>query len=101
MADTVHIVELVSQALLREYMHKKGYKATLAKYDAEEPRTEQSISSRAHLSNVLGINPKTSAYSTFMESLIEARIQLLQEGPREQPVAPGGDAGAETVAHGR
>mmetsp|Transcript_11903 Transcript_11903/g.21598 ORF Transcript_11903/g.21598 Transcript_11903/m.21598 type:complete len:613 (-) Transcript_11903:1318-3156(-) len=70
-------VELLSQALLREYMHKKGYKATWARYDDEEPRTAQTISSRKQMASLLGLTTEQSAgkYKTFMEMIVEARLQ--------------------------
>ncbi|CAD2219219.1 hypothetical protein AGDE_13855 [Angomonas deanei] len=47
--------KLLAQALLREYMHKRGYRATLAAFDKENPRDEKTISSRAVMHELLNI----------------------------------------------
>eukprot|EP00667_Euglena_gracilis_P024666 EG_transcript_28498 len=85
-------VELLSQALLREYMHKKGFRATLAQFDVEQPRTSKSISSRLQMSRMLDLSPTGAAYTTFMEMIIEARLLLLKPAntttdPARRPTA--------------
>lgn len=47
--------ELLAQALLREFMHRRGLHATLKAFDAENPRDERTISSRALMRQLLNI----------------------------------------------
>lgn len=76
-------VNQLAQALLREYMHRKGYKVTLQKFDEENPRTEATISSRSVMNNAMlmdAINarnkskPKDIQCGTFMELLCAYRL---------------------------
>ncbi|KAG8343764.1 hypothetical protein ERJ75_001763900 [Trypanosoma vivax] len=47
--------ELLAQALLREFMHRRGYTKTLRAFDAECPRDERTISSRQLMRQLLEI----------------------------------------------
>ncbi|CAJ1987034.1 hypothetical protein conserved [Leishmania donovani] len=82
-------VELLAQALLREYMHRRGLRETLRTFDAENPRDERTISSRALMRQLLNIpvdgrpsrlQPTASSSSakpqapTFMEELCSYRL---------------------------
>ncbi|KAG5484503.1 hypothetical protein LSCM1_07875 [Leishmania martiniquensis] len=82
-------VELLAQALLREYMHRRGLRETLRAFDAENPRDERTISSRALMRRLLNIpvegrpsrlQPTASSPSvktqapTFMEELCSHRL---------------------------
>lgn len=82
-------VTLLAQALLREYMHRRGLRETLRTFDAESPRDERTISSRALMRQLLNIpvegrpsrlQPTTSSSSakpqapTFMEELCSYRL---------------------------
>lgn len=49
-------IDLLAQALLREYMHRKGYKGTLAAFDSENPRTEITISSRQLMTQLMQLH---------------------------------------------
>ncbi|XQJ25510.1 hypothetical protein NXY56_001448 [Leishmania guyanensis] len=48
-------VKLLAEALLREYMHRRGLRETLRTFDAENPRDERTISSRALMRQLLNI----------------------------------------------
>ncbi|CAG9570472.1 hypothetical_protein_-_conserved [Leishmania major strain Friedlin] len=82
-------VKLLAQALLREYMHRRGLRETLRTFDAENPRDERTISSRALMRQLLNIpvegrpsrlQPTASSSSakpqapTFMEELCSYRL---------------------------
>jgi hypothetical protein len=73
-------VELLAQALLREYMHRKQFKRTLAAFDAEHPRDERTVSSRAvmydlmHLAHVMP-GMKERGIETIMEALCCMRFE--------------------------
>ena len=45
--------EELAQALLREYMHRRGFAKTLASFDRENPRGYTTISSRALMTNLM------------------------------------------------
>ncbi|KAG5509867.1 hypothetical protein JKF63_07512 [Porcisia hertigi] len=80
-------VELLAQALLREYMHRRGLHETLRTFDQENPRDERTISSRALMRQLLNIpvegrpsrlQPTSSSAKpqapTFMEELCSYRL---------------------------
>ena len=62
-SDSVAVpsTQLVIDALLREYMKRKGMKAALAAFDAENPRDETSISQLSVLVNGLSATPLPGA----------------------------------------
>ena len=67
-------VDLLSQALLREYMHKKKFTETLKSFDEENPRDHRTISSRALMSDMLHLQSilpacKSHGIDTIMEAL--------------------------------
>ncbi|KPI82866.1 hypothetical protein ABL78_8119 [Leptomonas seymouri] len=81
--------ELLAQALLREFMHRRGLHETLKAFDTESPRDERTISSRAVMRHLLNIpvegrpsrlQPSVSASTgkalppTFMEELCSYRL---------------------------
>ncbi|KAL7698875.1 hypothetical protein NQL31_006449 [Lotmaria passim] len=81
--------ELLAQALLREFMHRRGLHETLKAFDEENPRDERTISSRAVMRQLLNIpvegrpsrlQPTMSAATgkaqppTFMEELCSYRL---------------------------
>ncbi|KPA75728.1 hypothetical protein ABB37_08274 [Leptomonas pyrrhocoris] len=81
--------ELLAQALLREFMHRRGLHETLKAFDEENPRDERTISSRAVMRQLLNIpvegrpsrlQPTVSASTgkamppTFMEELCSYRL---------------------------
>lgn len=74
-------VDLLSQALLREYMHKKQYSSTLKTFDEENPRDERTISSRALMSELMYVSPelqqklKADGIETIMEMLCSIRVE--------------------------
>ncbi|CAD2216845.1 hypothetical protein ADEAN_000432300 [Angomonas deanei] len=78
-------VRLLSEALLREYMHKLGFKETLKAFDEENPRGEETISSRALMSDLMALHPDTSAtlkekgLETIMEMLCGLRVERRME----------------------
>ena len=64
-------VEQLSAALLREYMHKKKYKDTLAQFDLENPRVPgKTITSRALMGELMGMDA--------IQSRNARRIQIAQ-----------------------
>ncbi|XQJ31139.1 protein of unknown function (DUF4205), putative [Leishmania guyanensis] len=74
-------VQLLSDALLREYMHRRGFLATLKAFDDEHPRDENTISSRALMSDLMALNPddqqrmKGEGIETIMEMLCNLRVE--------------------------
>ncbi|KAF5224510.1 hypothetical protein ECC02_002453 [Trypanosoma cruzi] len=48
-------VDALAQALLREFMHRRGYTKTLQKFDCECPRDERTIASRQLMRQLLEI----------------------------------------------
>ena len=71
-------VDVLAQALLREYMHRRGFKATLAAFDAECPRTETTISSRQLMVALLSFSRiqdrlmrQSAPFHTFMERFVD------------------------------
>lgn len=73
-------VDLLAQALLREFMHKRQYRDTLVMFDEECPRDEHTISSRALMAELMMISPertallKTEGIETIMEMLCKMRV---------------------------
>lgn len=89
---------LLSQALLREYMHRKGYKRTLAVFDEESPRTDTTISSRQLMASLMELQTiqdrnqeRKEPMATIMDMLCSYRlrkrdiIRRRQEGDAERP----------------
>jgi hypothetical protein len=85
--------ELLAQALLREFMHRRGLHETLKAFDQENPRDERTISSRALMRQLLNIpvadrpsrlQPTACAANgkplppTFMEELCSYRLTKRQ-----------------------
>lgn len=74
-------VDLLAQALLREYMHKKGFKGTLAAFDEENPRDERTISSRSVMGDLMALDKqrqeemKVRGVDTIMEALCYTRAE--------------------------
>lgn len=74
-------VDLLAQALLREYMHKKGFKGTLAAFDDENPRDDRTISSRAVMGDLMALDKprqeelKSKGVDTIMEALCYTRAE--------------------------
>lgn len=74
-------VDLLSQALLREFMHKRQFKDTLAMFDEECPRDERTISSRALMTELMYVSPELTArlkadgIETIMEILCSMRVE--------------------------
>lgn len=74
-------VQLLSDALLREYMHRRGYLATLKAFDAEHPRDADTISSRALMSDLMDLSGeaqqrmKADGIETIMEMLCNLRVE--------------------------
>lgn len=78
-------VRLLSDALLREYMHKKGFRKTLSTFDREHPRDTDTISSRAVMADLMALSSaeqdrlKRVGIETIMEMLCNLRIERRQE----------------------
>ncbi|CCD12239.1 unnamed protein product [Trypanosoma congolense IL3000] len=74
-------VELLSEALLREYMHKRKFTETLRAFDEENPRGSDTISSRALMSDLMTLKPETQksmksdGIETIMEMLCCLRVR--------------------------
>ncbi|AYU83008.1 protein of unknown function (DUF4205), putative [Leishmania donovani] len=81
-------VQLLSDALLREYMHRRGFLATLKAFDVEHPRDANTISSRALMSDLMALNPddqqrmKGEGIETIMEMLCNLRVERRLETER-------------------
>ncbi|KAH8613834.1 putative protein of unknown function (DUF4205) [Trypanosoma vivax] len=78
-------VELLSEALLREYMHKRKFTETLRVFDEENPRGSDTITSRALMSDLMALKPETQksmkndGVETIMEMLCCLRVQRRME----------------------
>ncbi|ORC92340.1 uncharacterized protein TM35_000045540 [Trypanosoma theileri] len=90
-------VELLSEALLREYMHKRKFAETLRAFDEENPRDSDTISSRALMSDLMALKPETQrllkadGVETIMEMLCYLRVKRrleLEELKRQASVEP-------------
>jgi hypothetical protein len=74
-------VDLLAQALLREYMHRKKYKATLECFDQENPRNEKTVSQRSVMSDMMYLSAevqsglKARGIETIMEMLCAGRVE--------------------------
>ena len=76
-------VDLLAQALLREYMHRKGYHRTLSKFDEENPRGETTISSRQLMHSLMALDDtlaprnkkRAKPLGTIMELLCSYRLR--------------------------
>lgn len=81
-------VQLLSDALLREYMHRRGFLATLKAFDEEHPRDANTISSRALMSDLMALDPadqqrmKGEGIETIMEMLCNLRVERRLETER-------------------
>eukprot|EP00698_Gefionella_okellyi_P018887 TRINITY_DN5716_c0_g1_i1.p1 TRINITY_DN5716_c0_g1~~TRINITY_DN5716_c0_g1_i1.p1 ORF type:complete len:591 (-),score=102.47 TRINITY_DN5716_c0_g1_i1:1106-2878(-) len=71
-------IDILAQAILREFMARKGCKATLAAFDAERPRNEKTISSRTAIVKALSIEKlvrknkeRASPFATMLEMICE------------------------------
>eukprot|EP00756_Hemistasia_phaeocysticola_P001963 Hpha_TRINITY_DN11357_c0_g1::TRINITY_DN11357_c0_g1_i1::g.63090::m.63090 len=76
-------VEELTFSLLREYMHRKGFKESLAAFDKEVPRSEKTIASRALMHDMMhtevlvhGNKKRGEEWATIMEVLCEHRLAL-------------------------
>eukprot|EP00668_Euglena_longa_P046349 GGOE01062034.1.p1 GENE.GGOE01062034.1~~GGOE01062034.1.p1 ORF type:complete len:554 (-),score=207.83 GGOE01062034.1:165-1826(-) len=82
--DQLERIEELSKALLREFMHKRGYKETLKAFDAECPRGSGTLDSRQvlkeqlHMKSVVQRNTegKREPWASFsiLEHMIEDRL---------------------------
>ncbi|KAH9601666.1 protein of unknown function DUF4205 [Trypanosoma melophagium] len=94
-------VELLSEALLREYMHKRKFTETLHAFDEENPRDSDTISSRALMSDLMALKPETQrllkadGVETIMEMLCYLRVkrrleleELKRQASVESPPTP-------------
>lgn len=74
-------VRLLSDALLREYMHRRGFTKTLQKFDEEHPRDGETVSSRAVMSDLMALTSsdqqrlKGEGIETIMEMLCSLRVE--------------------------
>jgi ubiquitin carboxyl-terminal hydrolase MINDY-3/4 len=81
-------VQLLSDALLREYMHRRGFRATLKAFDEEHPRDDNTISSRAVMSDLMALRSddqqrmKEAGVETIMEMLCNLRVERRVEVER-------------------
>lgn len=77
-------VRLLSDALLREYMHRKGFLQTLKKFDEEHPRDADTVSSRAVMCDLMALTSsdqqrlKSEGTETVMEMLCSMRTERRQ-----------------------
>ncbi|XP_065897128.1 probable ubiquitin carboxyl-terminal hydrolase MINDY-4 isoform X2 [Dysidea avara] len=75
-------VEQLSLALVREFLNRKGLKATLASMDAECPRTAESISSRTVLCKEIHLEhlmKKNKDHSSPFKTIIEVIVRYFVE----------------------
>ncbi|XP_029640899.1 probable ubiquitin carboxyl-terminal hydrolase MINDY-4 isoform X1 [Octopus sinensis] len=75
-------VEAVTASLIREYLSRKGLKATLQSMDIEMPRTESSINNRVALMKQLHIEKlmkKNKADSNPLRSMVEVVTKFILE----------------------
>eukprot|EP01063_Lacrimia_lanifica_P028703 TRINITY_DN4235_c0_g3_i1.p1 TRINITY_DN4235_c0_g3~~TRINITY_DN4235_c0_g3_i1.p1 ORF type:complete len:539 (+),score=153.83 TRINITY_DN4235_c0_g3_i1:114-1730(+) len=72
-------IDLVAQAIVREYLHKKKHTHVLKLFDDLNPRDDRAISSRAKLRSMLGLGEPHKSYSVF-EQVIAQRLADTQQG---------------------
>lgn len=78
-------VRLLSDALLREFMHRRGFTKTLQKFDEEHPRDEDTVSSRAVMGDLMALSSsdqqrlKGEGIETIMEMLCSLRVERRQQ----------------------
>ena len=93
--------DLLAQALLREYMHRRGFKATLQVFDAESPRDGATVSSRAAMAGLLcwddvapriALDASAKAAPPFMVQLCQYRLRKREL--RRRAAAPAAAAAA-------
>ncbi|KAJ9463184.1 hypothetical protein DIPPA_30796 [Diplonema papillatum] len=79
-------IDELSKALLREYMHKRGFLRTLGAFDNEDPRTDMTIASRAVMLDLmhLGKKSKHSIMEDICHQRIGYRVFKAAAGPVEQ-----------------
>lgn len=70
------MVESIAASLIREYLSRKGLKATLRAMDEEMPRTEQSISNRVALMKQLHIE-KLMKRNKQVENPLRSMVEVL------------------------
>ena len=103
-------IDELAKALLREYMHRKGYKKTLAAFDEENPRSESTISSRLAMNETMALGvmaarnkaTRNPPYATIMEMLCAHRLRkrnLVHQKAATSEVSEGG--GEESGAAGK
>ncbi|RNF07148.1 hypothetical protein TraAM80_03503 [Trypanosoma rangeli] len=68
-------VELLSEALLREYMHKRKFTETLKTFDVEHPRDADTIASRALMSDMMALGPEMQR--TLKDDGVETIVEML------------------------
>ena len=95
-------VEELAQALLREFMHKKGAKAALTVFDDENARTDKTIKSRAVMTSLMSMqaiqarNAKAATpHATFMEQLCGYRLRKRRIAKGDAEAAQDDSSGAE------
>eukprot|EP01063_Lacrimia_lanifica_P023453 TRINITY_DN3098_c0_g1_i1.p1 TRINITY_DN3098_c0_g1~~TRINITY_DN3098_c0_g1_i1.p1 ORF type:complete len:334 (+),score=170.47 TRINITY_DN3098_c0_g1_i1:147-1148(+) len=65
-------VDELAKALLREYMHKRGFMETLRAFDAEDPRGEFTIGNRSLMMDMMFLKQKSA--SSIMEAICQRRL---------------------------
>ncbi|KAK7198957.1 hypothetical protein NESM_000863100 [Novymonas esmeraldas] len=109
-------VDLLAQALLREFMHRRGLRETLRAFDTESPRDARTIASRALMRQLLNIPvegrpsrlqaaaPSSAGAKpqapTFMEELCSYRLTKRSYASAEGPLSGRRAAGADGEGEG-
>jgi len=94
----------LARALLREYLHKRGWKETLRAFDAECPRgtgtldSRQALKERLHLKDVMHRNLETraepSAGLSILEHMVADRVYSAPASAAAKPCASVGPRGS-------
>jgi hypothetical protein len=80
-------VNLLAQALLREFLHRRGYKQTLGIFDQECPRTDKTISSRQLMIDMMKLSKIQERSAKRAASTAAATVDGGKRSGRGAPAA--------------
>eukprot|EP00755_Sulcionema_specki_P017455 Sspe_Gene.64412::Locus_38055_Transcript_1_1_Confidence_1.000_Length_2087::g.64412::m.64412 len=96
-------VDELAQALLREYLHKKGFQETMRIFDTEQPRTDRTISSRTLMADMMVLEKchkrnqaRESPLGSIMEMLCDARLARKEQAEKGKAGENGTDHGEDS-----
>ena len=77
----------VAEALVREYLHAHGYARTMAAFEAEAPRSPNSLSNRKDLRRILGLEKAAARLKKSGEDAGATLVLLCGETARKASAA--------------